>query len=130
MTKSRANMIAKYRFAEMTEEGIQPKTRINNMFKAAKLQEEVAFTKMPEDTEAQVFEAMLDQLEKIDLDRCYQEFPLQYHVTRDAIQEELEEDEEAKRIAALLEEADDHMPEDRTVDGYSTVTGCYIGFDK
>ena len=106
---------------------VQIRNDVNNMFKAAKLQEEVAFTKMPEDTEAQVFEAMLDQLEKIDLDRCYQEFPLQYDVTRDAIQEELEEAEEAERIAVLLEEADDHMPEDRAVDGYSTVTGCYIG---
>ena len=111
MTKSRANMIAKYSFAKMTEEGIQPKTHINNMFKAAKLQEELAFTKLPEDSEAQVFEAMLDQLEQIDLDRCHQEFPLQYHVTRDAIQEELEEAE----------------AEERTADGYSTVTGCYIG---
>ena len=119
MTKSRANMIAKYRFAEMTEEGIQPKTRNNNMFKAAKLQEELAFTKLPEDTEAQVFEAMLDQLEQIDLDRCHQEFPLQYHVTRDAIQEELEE--------LAHDDAHDDVPEDRTVDGYSTVTGCYIG---
>ena len=127
MTKSRTNMIAKYRFAEMTEEGIQPKTRINNMFKAAKLQEELAFTKLPEDSEAQVFEAMLDQLEQIDLDRCYQEFPLQYRVTRDAIQEELEEDEEAKRIAALLEEADDHMPEECDEHGISVNTGCYIG---
>ena len=94
---------------------VQIRNDVNNMFKAAKLQEEVAFTKMPEDTEAQVFEAMLDQLEKIDLDRCYQEFPLQYDVTRDAIQEELEE------------LAHDDVPEDRTVDGYSTVTGCYIG---
>ena len=109
---------------------VQIRNDVNNMFKAAKLQEEVAFTKTPEDTEAQVFEAMLDQLEKIDLDRCYQEFPLQYHVTRDAIQEELEEDEEAKRIAALLEEADDHMPEERDEHGISVNTGCYIGFDK
>jgi len=94
---------------------VQIRNDVNNMFKAAKLQEELAFTKMPEDTEAKVFEAMLDQLEQIDLDRCYQEFPLQYDVTRDAIQEELEE------------LAHDDVPEDRTVDGYSTVTGCYIG---
>lgn len=109
---------------------VQIRNDVNNMFKAAKRQEELAFTKMPEDTEAQVFEAMLDQLEKIDLDRCHQEFPLQYDVTRDAIQEELEEDEEAKRIAALLEEADDHMPEERDEHGISVNTGCYIGFDK
>ena len=88
---------------------------VNNMFKAAKLQEEVAFTKTPEDTEAQVFEAMLDQLEQIDLDRCYQEFPLQYDVTRNAIQEELEE------------LAHDDVPEERDEHGISTVTGCYIG---
>ena len=97
---------------------VQIRNDVNNMFKAAKLQEELAFTKMPEDTEAKVFEAMLDQLEQIDLDRCYQEFPLQYRVTRDAIQEELEE---------LAHDDHNDVPEDRTVDGYSTVTGCYIG---
>ena len=94
---------------------VQIRNDVNNMFKAAKRQEEVAFTKLPEDTEAQVFEAMLDQLEKIDLDRCYQEFPLQYDVTRDAIQEELEE------------LAHDDVPEERDENGISLLTGCYIG---
>ena len=98
---------------------VQIRNDVNNMFKAAKLQEELAFTKMPEDTEAKVFEAMLDQLEQIDLDRCHQEFPLQYDVTRDAIQEELEE--------LAHDDAHDDVPEDRTVEGYCTVTGCYIG---
>jgi len=97
---------------------VQIRNDVNNMFKAAKLQEEVAFTKTPEDTEAQVFEVMLDQLEKIDLDRCHQEFPLQYDVTRDAIQEELEE------------LAHDDVPEERDEHGISVNTGCYIGFDK
>ena len=94
---------------------VQIRNDVNNMFKAAKLQEELAFTKMPEDTEAKVFEAMLDQLEQIDLDRCYQEFPLQYDVTRDAIQEELEE------------LAHDDVPEERDENGISLLTGCYIG---
>ena len=94
---------------------VQIRNDVNNMFKAAKRQEELAFTKMPEDTEAKVFEAMLDQLEQIDLDRCYQEFPLQYDVTRDAIQEELEE------------LAHDDVPEERDENGISLLTGCYIG---
>ena len=94
---------------------VQIRNDVNNMFKAAKLQEELAFTKMPEDTEAKVFEAMRDQLEQIDLDRCYQEFPLQYDVTRDAIQEELEE------------LAHDDVPEERDENGISLLTGCYIG---
>ena len=94
---------------------VQIRNDVNNMFKAAKRQQELAFTKMPEDTEAKVFEAMLDQLEQIDLDRCYQEFPLQYDVTRDAIQEELEE------------LAHDDVPEERDENGISLLTGCYIG---
>ena len=98
---------------------VQIRNDVNNMFKAAKRQQELAFTKMPEDTEAKVFELMLDQLEQIELDRCYQEFPLQYRVTRDAIQEELEE--------LAHDDVPAHVPEDRTVDGYSTVTGCFIG---